>query len=150
MAGGTLALTPPIEKALLKLYVLNQALTADETNALATIPGSRTCTVALFSTFGPRFQNPTGTELAGSGYARQSVTFVAATAPPYKRVRNSAAVTFTNSSGSPWVTANWLVITHTGGGAIIGLAYMALSPGITLAAGASITIPQYGLTITID
>lgn len=48
-----------------------------------------------------------GTEVSGSGYARQSVTFSAASSPG-GTTSNSGAVTFTASGG------NWGVISHIG------------------------------------
>jgi len=48
-----------------------------------------------------------GTEVSGSGYAREAVTFAAATSPG-GTTSNSGAVTFTASGG------NWGSITHIG------------------------------------
>jgi len=48
-----------------------------------------------------------GTEVSGSGYARQAVTFAAATSPG-GTTSNTGAVTFTASGG------NWGTITHIG------------------------------------
>ena len=48
-----------------------------------------------------------GTELTGNGYAREAVTFAAATSPG-GTTSNSGAVTFTASGG------NWGSITHIG------------------------------------
>jgi hypothetical protein len=48
-----------------------------------------------------------GTEVSGNGYARQAVTFAAATSPG-GTTSNTGAVTFTASGG------NWGTITHIG------------------------------------
>jgi len=48
-----------------------------------------------------------GTEVSGSGYAREAVTFAAATSPG-GTTSNTGAVTFTASGG------NWGTITHIG------------------------------------
>lgn len=61
--------------------------------------------VALFST-APTHDNDPGTELAGNGYARQSVSFSApsdASETDVRQIVNSAVVTF-----GPAVSANWL------------------------------------------
>jgi hypothetical protein len=73
------------------------------TNGAATRPTA--WYVALYT--GAPSDSGGGTELSGSGYAREAVTFDAATSPG-GTTTNSGAITFTASGGS------WGTVTHMG------------------------------------
>lgn len=86
-----------------------------------------------------------GTEVSGGGYARQAVTFSAASGGA---TSNSADVTF------PTATANWGTITHIGlfdastGGNL--LLWGALTTSKTISTGDVLKIPAGDLDITLD
>lgn len=87
-----------------------------------------------------------GTEVSGSGYARQSVAFAAATSPG-GTTNNSAAVSFTANGG------NWGTITHIGiftaatGGNLLW--HGALSASRTINDGDTLSFAIGAITITL-
>lgn len=64
--------------------------------------------VALFSAWAD-VENGTGTEITGTGYSRQTVTF---SAPSNGATSNSGAITWTNSSGSTWTITHIALMNH--------------------------------------
>lgn len=85
-------------------------------------------------------------ELSGNGYARQAVTFSAASAGANS---NSGTLTF-----GPNTTTNWGLVTHVAvwDAATTGncLAYGALSSSVTINVGDSLVISAGNLDITLD
>lgn len=86
-----------------------------------------------------------GTEVSGGGYARQAVTFAAASGGT---TSNSADITF------PTATANWGTITHvalfdasTGGNMLY---YGALTSSVVINSGQQFVILAGDLDITLD
>jgi len=85
----------------------------------------------------------TGTELSGSGYARQELHFVA---PSNGGTSNDADVTF------PAATADWVTITHVGvrdastGGNLI--MHQQLTNSVDVLSGNNFRIPAGQLTLT--
>ncbi len=153
MAAGTLHLTPPVERALLKQYITGETLTAAETAALAPI-GTRTLQVALYNSFDPFAETPTGVEITGTGYTAGglAVTFVAAMGAPYTKVWNNGALQFgPNTGGAPWTAINYVLVRYTPmGTGILALAWLSIAPAVVIAVGQSAIIPLHGISITID
>ena len=87
----------------------------------------------------------TGTEVSGGGYARQTVTFNAASGGS---ASNASDITF------PQATADWGTITHIGlrdaatGGNLLW--HGALDQAKTVTNGDTFVIPAGSLTITLD
>ena len=85
-------------------------------------------------------------ELSGNGYARQSVTFAAASAGA---TSNSGTLTF-----GPNTTTNWGIVTDVAvwDAATTGncLAYGSLSSSVTINVGDSLVISSGNLDITLD
>lgn len=113
------------------------------TNAAATRPTA--WYVALY-TVAPG-ESGGGTEVSGTGYARQSATFtVTGTAP--STASNSAAIEFP-TAGSSWgtVVAAAVLDASTGGNM---LAYADLTTSKTIATGDVLRFNTGALTITLD
>lgn len=104
--------------------------------------------VALFST--SPGEAGTGTELTGTGYARQQVTGGFTTpASGAAGCSNPAAITYTNSGGTNWPAASHFgIFTASTGGTYLGGAALAASK--TVGPGDSATFAIGDLVITLD
>lgn len=91
--------------------------------------------MALFSTI-PNDDGTGGTEVSGTGYARQAITFGAYSS---RRIANSGTVTFTNSGVGSWTTAiGWGIYDASSSGNL--LCTGTLSPQATVTAGNSFSL----------
>jgi len=126
-------MTNYLENALVNHVLRNTALTSPTTVYLALYDASPTDT------------GTGGTEITGTGYSRQSVTF---TAPTNGSTSNSSTLSFTNGSGGNWTIAAVGIMDASSGGNM--LFHGTLTGGSkTVADGDTITFNAGDLDITL-
>lgn len=126
-------MTDYLENALVNHVLRNTALTSPTTVYLALYDVSPTDTGVA------------GTEVAGTGYSRQSITF---TAPSDGATSNSNSISLTNGSGGNWtVGAVGVMDASTGGNMLL---YGTLAGGSkTVADGDTITFSAGDIDVTL-
>lgn len=122
-------------------YLENKLL--DHTLAVATYTRPTTVYLALY-TSNPADDN-SGTEVSGSGYSRQAITFGAASGGTST---NTGAVTFTASGGSFGTVSHFSIFDASSGGNM--LCYGSLDAARTIASGESLTFPIASVNITVS
>lgn len=84
-----------------------------------------------------------GTELSGSGYARQAITFASAASAS---ISNNAAVEFPSATGSWGTVSHWAIYDASTGGN--QLFHGSFATGKTIATGDILKVASGALTIT--
>lgn len=121
-------------------YLENALVNATLRNTSYTSPA--TVYVALYTT--DPTDADTGTEVSGSGYARQSVTF---SSPSNGATSNSSAVEFPQAAGS-WGTVAYIGLRDASSGGNL-LYHTALDASKTIATGDVFRISIGSLTVTL-
>jgi hypothetical protein len=104
--------------------------------------------LALFTT-DPTDTGAAGTELSLYGYARQAITFGAASGTTPCQVSNTSTHTFTNNGGGSWGTiAYWAIFDASTAGNM--LASGAATTSRTIAASEVLTVAATAIVVTLD